>query len=76
MNRAQVLLIVLGVLVFGLMSSAYTVFETEQVIITQFGEPIGETRLLRRHVVLAPCGLLAVASLAAPIVDGLLSPAA
>ena len=35
-------LVVLGVAVFVLMSSVYTVNEVEQMIITQFGKPVGE----------------------------------
>ncbi|MEL7832554.1 protease modulator HflC [Fodinibius sp. Rm-B-1B1-1] len=37
------LLVVLGILVLVALDGFYTVDETEQVIITQFGEPIGET---------------------------------
>ncbi len=36
------IVIVLGLVAFYLFSAAYTVSETEQVIITQFGKPVGE----------------------------------
>ena len=44
MNRfAQIaLLVVLGIVTYVAMSATYTVNEVEQVIITQFGKPIGE----------------------------------
>jgi membrane protease subunit HflC len=35
-------LVVLGIIFYVLMSSVYTVSEVEQVIITQFGKPVGE----------------------------------
>jgi membrane protease subunit HflC len=35
-------LVVLGIAAFVLMSALYTVGETEQMIITQFGKPVGE----------------------------------
>jgi modulator of FtsH protease HflC len=43
MNRITQIaaLAVLGIGAFVLMSSIYTVSEVEQVIITQFGEPVG-----------------------------------
>ena len=43
MNRAMMIQIVVGVgLLVLLAQAAYTVSETEQVIITQFGEPVGD----------------------------------
>ena len=36
------MLVLLGVAAYFLMSSLYTVSEIEQVIITQFGKPVGE----------------------------------
>ena len=43
MNRSTLILIVLGVgLLVLLGQTAYTISETEQVIITQFGEPVGD----------------------------------
>ena len=43
MNRIMliVILAVLGIGTYVLMSSIYTVSEVEQVIITQFGKPVG-----------------------------------
>ena len=41
MNSNNHIAIIIGALVFTLFSSAYTVSEVEQVIITQFGKPIG-----------------------------------
>lgn len=40
-NSTKILLIVLVGVLFLLSQSAYTVSETEQVIVTQFGEPLG-----------------------------------
>jgi len=40
--RQIVVLVVLGVATYVTMSSLYTVSEVEQVIITQFGKPVGE----------------------------------
>ena len=42
MNKLTVLLFILAAAVFVLVNSAYTVDETEQVIITQFGKPVGD----------------------------------
>ena len=44
MNRALqiVILVVLGIGTYVLMSSLYTVSEVEQMVITQFGKPVGE----------------------------------
>jgi len=42
MNRQIILLVVLGIVTYVLMSSIYTVSEVEQMIITQFGKPVGE----------------------------------
>ncbi len=42
MNKLAPLLVILGVAAFVLISSIYTVNEVEQVIITQFGKPVGE----------------------------------
>jgi membrane protease subunit HflC len=42
MNKLTALLALLGVAVFVLFSSIYTVSEVEQMIITQFGKPVGE----------------------------------
>jgi membrane protease subunit HflC len=42
MNRLAALIAILGVAVFVLVSSIYTVNEVEQIIITQFGKPVGE----------------------------------
>ena len=42
MNKLATLLVILGVAAFVLISSIYTVNEVEQVIITQFGKPVGE----------------------------------
>ncbi|WP_149541364.1 protease modulator HflC [Siccirubricoccus phaeus] len=39
MNRLIVLLVVLGVIVFGTLSALFTVHQTQQVLITRFGEP-------------------------------------
>ena len=41
-SRSFALLITLGVGLYMLASSIYTVSEVEQVIITQFGKPVGE----------------------------------
>ena len=42
MNRQLAMLAVLGIVAYVLMSSIYTVSEVEQMIITQFGKPVGE----------------------------------
>jgi membrane protease subunit HflC len=42
MNRQIAMLAVLGIAAYVLMSSIYTVSEVEQMIITQFGKPVGE----------------------------------
>jgi membrane protease subunit HflC len=42
MNRQLAVLAVLGIVAYVLMSSIYTVSEVEQMIITQFGKPVGE----------------------------------
>ena len=44
MSQAKLIssLVVLGVVIYVLMSSIYTVNEVEQMIITQFGKPVGE----------------------------------
>ena len=42
MNRQIAMLVVLGIVAYVLMSSIYTVSEVEQMIITQFGKPVGE----------------------------------
>jgi membrane protease subunit HflC len=42
MNKLTALLALLGVAVFVFFSSAYTVNEVEQIIITQFGKPVGD----------------------------------
>ena len=42
MNKLAALLTILGVAAFVLISSIYTVSEVEQIIITQFGKPVGE----------------------------------
>jgi len=42
MNKLTALLAVMGAVAFILISSIYTVSEVEQVIITQFGKPVGE----------------------------------
>jgi len=42
MNKLTALLAALGVAAFVLFSSIYTVSEVEQMIITQFGKPVGE----------------------------------
>ena len=42
MNRQIAMLVVLGIVAYLLMSSIYTVNEVEQMIITQFGKPVGE----------------------------------
>jgi len=42
MNKLIALLAVMGAAAFVLISSIYTVSEVEQVIITQFGKPVGE----------------------------------
>ena len=41
-NMQLALLLVLGIGAYVVMSAVYTVSEVEQVIITQFGKPIGE----------------------------------
>ena len=41
MNRQLAMLAVLGIVAYVLMSSIYTVSEVEQMIITQFGKPVG-----------------------------------
>jgi membrane protease subunit HflC len=40
-NRQIVILVLLGIVTFVLMNSIYTVSEVEQMIITQFGKPVG-----------------------------------
>ncbi len=42
MNKLAALLVILGAAAFVLISSVYTVNEVEQIIITQFGKPVGE----------------------------------
>ena len=42
MNKLVALLAILGAAAFVLVSSIYTVSEVEQMIITQFGKPVGE----------------------------------
>lgn len=44
MNKAKyiVVLVIVSLVVIAIASSAYTVKETEQIIITQFGKPIGD----------------------------------
>ena len=42
MSRQLAMLAVLGIVAYVLMSSIYTVSEVEQMIITQFGKPVGE----------------------------------
>ena len=42
--RTLVILVLAGIAVFILMSSLYTVSEIEQVIITQFGKPVGSPK--------------------------------
>jgi len=42
MNKQLAMLAVLGIVAYLLMSSIYTVSEVEQMIITQFGKPVGE----------------------------------
>ncbi|HKJ19016.1 MAG TPA: SPFH domain-containing protein, partial [Woeseiaceae bacterium] len=42
MNKLAALLAILGAAAFVLISSIYTVNEVEQMIITQFGKPVGE----------------------------------
>ena len=42
MNRQIAMLAVLGIVAYVLMSSIYTVSEVEQMIITQFGKPVGQ----------------------------------
>ena len=44
MNKLTALLALLGVAVFVFFSSVYTVNEVEQIIITQFGKPVGEPK--------------------------------
>jgi len=41
-NKSSALIVVIGAAAFILISSIYTVSEVEQVIITQFGKPVGE----------------------------------
>ncbi len=41
-SRQIVVILVLGIGTFGAMSSLYTVSEVEQMIITQFGKPVGD----------------------------------
>lgn len=43
-NSGIILLIVIGALIIGAYSAAYIVDEREQVIITQFGQPIGDVK--------------------------------
>jgi membrane protease subunit HflC len=40
--KQPILLVLMGIVVFVIMNSLYTVNEVEQVIITQFGKPVGE----------------------------------
>src|SRR5210317_1883301 len=42
MNKLAVLLAIMGAAAFVLISSIYTVSEVEQMIVTQFGKPVGE----------------------------------
>ena len=42
MNKLAALLAILVAAAFALISSIYTVSEVEQIIITQFGKPVGE----------------------------------
>jgi len=42
MNKLAPLMVLLGAAAFVLISSVYTVSEVEQMIITQFGKPVGE----------------------------------
>jgi membrane protease subunit HflC len=42
MNKLAILAAILGAAAFVLVSSIYTVSEVEQIIITQFGKPVGE----------------------------------
>ena len=42
MNKLAALVAILGAAAFVFMSSIYTVSEVEQMIITQFGKPVGE----------------------------------
>ena len=42
MNKLAILAAILGAAAFVLVSSIYTVSEVEQMIITQFGKPVGE----------------------------------
>ena len=44
MNKLTPLLALLGVALFVVFSSIYTVNEVEQIIITQFGKPVGEPK--------------------------------
>jgi membrane protease subunit HflC len=41
-NKTSILLLVAGAVVFVISSGAYSIDETEQVIITQFGRPVGD----------------------------------
>ena len=41
-NKSSALIVLIGAAAFILISSIYTVSEVEQVIITQFGKPVGE----------------------------------
>ena len=42
MNKQLAMLAALGIIAYVLMSSIYTVNEVEQMIITQFGKPVGQ----------------------------------
>ena len=44
MNRLVAAAAVVAVLVIGLASSAFTVHQTQQVLVTQFGEPVRVVR--------------------------------
>jgi len=41
-NQQTIILVVVIAVVFVISSGAYTIDETEQVIITQFGRPVGD----------------------------------
>src|SRR6188474_3107652 len=41
MSRGLILVVLLGLAIVTGWSSVYTVSETEQVVVTQFGEPVG-----------------------------------
>ncbi len=45
MNKLKYLWPLAALLFFVLVSSAYTISETEQVVVTQFGKPVGEARI-------------------------------